>query len=107
MQSKINTRHNQLFQEDDQVLVWYPPRGADEHDDTTWSWLPGTILAQGAPDEWYVLVEVPSLAEPDPTIPNGEAPENLLYPTCFRDASELRAVTVREWGRLHEEWAGD
>jgi hypothetical protein len=29
--------HHQHFQEDDQVLVWYPPQGADEHDDTTWS----------------------------------------------------------------------
>jgi hypothetical protein len=59
--------------------------------------LPGSILNQCGPDEWHVVIEVLALAEPDPSVPNGDAPENLLYPACFRDASEIRAVTVRQW----------
>ncbi len=81
------------FPDDSLVLVWYPPPGADDHDANTWSWLPGAIIERVGPDEWYVAVEAPELAEPDPDIPNGDAPENLIYPACFRDTSELRAVS--------------
>jgi hypothetical protein len=82
--------------------VWFPPPGTDDHDRSTWAWLPGAILSQGGPDEWHVVVEVPALAFPDPNVPNGDAPENLLYPACFRDASELRAVTWRTWYQVYE-----
>jgi hypothetical protein len=58
--------------------------------------------SQCGSDEWHVVIEVPALAEPDPSVPNGDAPENLLYPACFRDASEIRAVTVRQWQRTRE-----
>ncbi|GAA0968907.1 hypothetical protein GCM10009555_015090 [Acrocarpospora macrocephala] len=60
----------------------------------------GSIIGQCGPAEWHVVVEVPALAVPDPFVPNGDAaPENLLYPACFRDATELRPVTVAEWER--------
>jgi len=39
----------------------------------------------------------PCRAEPDPSISNGDAPENLLYPVCFRDSSEIRAVSEQQW----------
>jgi hypothetical protein len=98
--------HNQSeFSDEAPVLVWYPSPGADDHDRRTWAWLPGSILSQCGPDEWHVVIEVPTLAEPGPSVPNGDAPENLLYPACFRDASELRAVTAREWQRTREELA--
>jgi hypothetical protein len=97
MADKINE-----FPDDSTVLVWFPPPGADDNDRSTWAWLPGTILSQCAPDEWHVVVEVYELAFPDPSVPDGEAPENLLYPACFRDSSELRAVTVRRWQQAYE-----
>ena len=75
------------FPNDTLVLVWYPPRAADDADPTAWAWLPGTIMFRCGPDEWCV----------DPNPPYGDVPENDLYPACFRDASELRAVSAREW----------
>jgi len=53
-------------------------------------------------DEWYVVVEVPELAEPDPTVPDGDAPENLPYSACFRDAGEIRPISEEQWARLRE-----
>ena len=45
-------------------------------------WRPGVILQQVGEDEWLVLVEDISL----PALDGDE----LVYPTCFRDASEIR-----------------
>jgi hypothetical protein len=102
MEIKINDQSEPQFPDDSPVLVWYPPPGADQHDRDTWAWLPGSILDQCGPDEWRVVVEVPALAEPDPSIPNGDEPENLINPACFRDAGEIRAVTVRQWREARE-----
>lgn len=96
----INELNDGRFPDESPVLVRYPPPGADASDRGAWAWLPGSILGRCGPDEWYVVVEVPALAEPDPSMPNGDAPENLLYPACFRDSSELRSITVRQWERL-------
>jgi hypothetical protein len=103
MTHKINRENDGPFLENGPVLVWYPPPGADHH--SAWAWLPGSILEQRGPDEWRVVVEVPALAYPDPYVPNWNAPENMLYPACFRGSSELRPVTVRQWQRAREEWA--
>jgi hypothetical protein len=104
MENEINESENP-YPDDSPVLVWYPPAGADDHDRSTWAWLPGSVLSRCASDEWHVVIEVPALAEPDPSVPNGDAPEDLLYPACFRDASELRPVTVRRRQRAREESA--
>jgi hypothetical protein len=105
MENEINAQCEPQFSNDSAVLVWYPLPGADYHDRDAWTWLPGSILSQCGPDEWHVVIEVPALAEPDPSAPNGHAPENPLYPACFRDASEIRAVTVQQWQRAREELA--
>jgi hypothetical protein len=76
------------FPEETPVLVRYPLRDNSTSDRNSWPWLPGTVLEQCGPDEWRVVVEVRSLAEPDLSVPNGAAPENLLYPACFRDETE-------------------
>jgi hypothetical protein len=102
MANEINEENVSQFPDDSTVLVWYPPCGADARDRSTWAWLPGSIVSQCCPDEWYVVVEVPKLAEPDPSVPNGDAPENVLYPACFRDSSELRRISEEEWTRLRE-----
>jgi hypothetical protein len=90
------------FPDESPVLVWYPSHDADERDRRTWAWLPGSIVTYCGADEWCVVVEAAELAEPDPSVPNGDAPENLLYPLCFRDSSELRAVSADEWNRVWE-----
>ena len=77
--------------------------GVDARDRNAWAWLPGSIVSQCGPDEWCVVVEDPELAEPDTSLPDGDAPENLLYPLCFRDSSEIRAVSVERWERAREE----
>lgn len=91
------------FPEDTPVLVRYPLRDDQNDDRDTWPWLPGTVLAQCGPDEWRVVVEVSLLAIPDPSVPTGDAPENLLYPVCFRDSTEIRAVSMRMCQRVGNE----
>jgi hypothetical protein len=105
MENEMNDQSEPQFADDSPVLVWYPPSGADHHDRDAWAWLPGSILRQCGPDEWHVVIEVLALAEPDPSGSNRHAPENLLYPACFRDASEIRPVTVQQWQRASEESA--
>ncbi|MFL6053305.1 MAG: hypothetical protein ACJ72W_10375 [Actinoallomurus sp.] len=103
MTSENNEESTPQSPEGSTVLVWYPPRGTDERDRNKWAWLPGSIVSQCCPDEWCIAVEASELAEPDPSLPDGDAPENLLYPVCFRDSSEIRAVSVEQWGRAREE----
>jgi hypothetical protein len=94
------------FPDDSTVAVRYPgtpepenwpPGGPPRHsqaDRESWPWLPGTIMAQCGPGEWRVCVEVRELAqlEDGSAAPEGTPDEDLFYPVCFRDASELRSV---------------
>ena len=89
------------FPDDSPVLVRYLLSRQEERGDrSTWPWLPGSILSQCGPDGWYVCVEVRELAmlgngSPAPV---GTAHEDLFYPCCFRDASEIRRATDgEEW----------
>jgi hypothetical protein len=102
MANEINEENAPRLPDGSPVLVWYPPYGVDAHDRSAWAWLPGSIVSQCCSDEWCVVVEDPKLAEPDTSLPDGDAPENLLYPLCFRDSSEIRAVTIEEWTRVRE-----
>jgi hypothetical protein len=80
------------FPDDSSVEVWYPPPGADHQRRETWAWLPGTIAGQCAPDEWHVWVDARELAtlEDGSPAPEGTKDEDLYFPGCFREASELR-----------------
>jgi len=72
------------FPDDSRVAVRFPVTSGQAHGDReAWPWLPGWVVAQCGPDEWAVCVDAPELALQD----GGET----VYPTCFRDASELRA----------------
>jgi hypothetical protein len=74
------------FPDDSPVLIRYPLT-ADQTDRAVWPWLPGHVLGQCGPDEWHVVVDgAEELAEPDPDDPDGDP----LYPSCFRDSSEIR-----------------
>jgi hypothetical protein len=103
MTTEINEDDGSRFPEGTTVLVWYPPCGADVRDRSTWAWLAGSIVSQCCLDEWCIVVEAPELAEPDTRLLDGDAPENLLYPLCFGDSSEIRAVSAEQWARTREE----
>jgi len=83
------------FPDDSLVEVRYPRTQEELADRSAWPWLPGSILSRCGPDEWHVCVEVRELAMLDDGSPAraGTADGELLYPCCFRDASELRRVT--------------
>jgi hypothetical protein len=84
------------FPDDSLVEVRYPRDLQEELGDRSgWPWLPGSILSQCGPDEWHVCVEDRELARLDDgsPAPGGTADRELLYPCCFRDASEIRRVT--------------
>jgi hypothetical protein len=75
------------------VEVRYPRSKQEEQADRDTSpWLPGSIVEQCGPDEWYVCIEVRELAvlRDGRCAPHGTASRNLYYPCCFRDSSEFR-----------------
>ena len=79
------------------VEVRYSRSKQQEHSDREqWPWLPGTIVEQCGPDEWYVWVEVRELAvlRDGRRAPRGTASRNLYYLCCFRDRSEIRPRTA-------------
>jgi hypothetical protein len=77
-----------------------PPEGLSDDERTeqlradreTWPWLPGEILLQCGPGEWEVVVYDERLAqlEDGSPAPAGTPGEDLRYPTCYRDGSEIR-----------------
>ena len=81
------------YPDDSPVQVRYPRSKREEQGDRRqWPWLPGTIVEQCGPDEWYVCVEVRELAvlRDGRPAPRGTASHDLYYPCCFRDSSEIR-----------------
>ncbi|MQA78735.1 MAG: hypothetical protein GEV10_09710 [Streptosporangiales bacterium] len=72
------------FPDDTAVLVKYP-RPSDSADRDTWPWMTGVILGQVGPDEWDVLVE-------DHRVTQTDIDGDIVYPMCWRDASELRRI---------------
>ena len=85
------------FPDESRVEVRYPRSKQEEQGDRgTWPWLPGSIVEQRGPDEWYVCVEVRELAvlRDGRRAPRRTASRNLYYPCCFRDSSEIRPRTT-------------
>jgi len=81
------------FPDESPLEVRYTRSKQEEHGDRErWPWLPGTIVEQCGPDEWYVCIEVRELAvlRDGRRAPRGTASRNLCYPCCFRDSSEIR-----------------
>src|ERR1035441_4177712 len=73
------------------------PGGRRDIASSQWPWLPGTIVEQCGPDEWYVCVEVRELAvlRDGRRAPRGTASRNLYYPCCYRDGSEIQPRPAR------------
>jgi hypothetical protein len=81
------------FPDDSPVEVRYPRSEQEKDGDrSAWPWLPGSIVEQCGPDEWYVCVEVRELAvlHDGRKAPRGTPSRRLYYPCCFRDSSEIR-----------------
>ena len=81
------------FPDESPVEVRYPRSQQEEQGGRErWPWLPGTIVEQCGPDEWYVCIEVRELAvlRDGRRALRGTASRNLYYPCCFRDSSEIR-----------------
>jgi len=50
------------FPDESPVEIRYPRSKQEEQGDREqWPWLPGTIVGQCGPDEWYVCIEVVEL----------------------------------------------
>lgn len=89
------------FPDDSPIEVRYPSSRPEELGDrSVWRWLPGSVASQCGPDEWYVCVEARELATLDDggPAPDGTADEDLFYPCCFGDCSEIRRATDGEEG---------
>ena len=81
------------FPDNSPVEVRFPRNTQEEQGDrSAWPWLPGSILSQCGPDEWYVCGEVRELAvlRDGRQAPRRTAARNLYYPCCYRDSSEIR-----------------
>jgi hypothetical protein len=77
------------FPEDSWVQVRYPLTAEQAGGDrAAWPWLPGWVAAECGPDEWEICVQTPELA--------AEHEGETVYPTCFRDSSELRPAPEPE-----------
>ena len=88
--------NNGRFPDESPVEVRYPRSKQEEQDDREqWPWLPGTIVEQCGPDEWYVCVVARELAVlEDGRAATGSTPgDDLFFPCCFRDSSEIRPRT--------------
>jgi len=85
------------FPDESPVDVRYPRSAQEEQTDREqWPWLPGTIVEQCGPDEWYVCIEVRELAvlQDGRRAPRGTASRNLYYPCCYQDSSEIGPRTT-------------
>ena len=74
------------FPDESPVEVRYPRSKQEEQGDRErWPWLPGTIVEQCGPDEWYVCIEVRELAvlRDGRRAPRGTASRNLYYPVLL------------------------
>jgi hypothetical protein len=87
------TRHlAKVFSEGTDVEVRFPLAADSSDNRADWPWLPGWIVEVCGPDEWQVCVQDYSLAlTEDGQVPlPGTPEEDLLFPCCFRDSSEIR-----------------
>lgn len=101
------------FPDEAAVLVRYPlqpglsrqpGQSEEEHlaainaDRETWPWLVGTIEQRCGPDEWLVTIEDRRLAVLDDgsPAPDDTPGEDLLFPQCCRDNSELQTAPEPE-----------
>jgi hypothetical protein len=63
----------------------------------SWPWLPGWVAEVCGPDEWFIVVQARELAVLEDGTPPMDTPdEELFYPGCFRESSEIRPAPEPE-----------
>jgi hypothetical protein len=84
------------FPDGSPVAVRYPRSKQEEQADRgTWPWLPGSIVEQCGPDEWYVCIEAASWPSCATAAHRTARPTvNLYYPAASGDGSEIRPRTT-------------
>ena len=85
------------FPDESPVEVRYPRSKREEQDAREqWPWLPGTIVEQCGPNEWYVCVVARELAvlEDGRSAADSMPGDDVFFPCCFRDSSEIRPRTT-------------
>jgi hypothetical protein len=83
------------FPDGSSVLTPFPLRSMTaETPRESWPWITGVIEQQCGPDEWQVTITDRSMAELEDgtAAADGTPEEEVFYPGCFRDASEIRPV---------------
>ena len=81
------------YPDDSAVEVRFPSGKEQEgRDRELWPWMPGTVEQQCGPNEWLITVESRSVAVQKDGSParEGTPDEDLWFPQCFRDSSEIR-----------------
>jgi hypothetical protein len=87
------------FPDESPVEVRYPRSRREEQDAREqWPWLPGTIVEQCGPNEWYVCVVARELAVLEDGRPAADSTpsDDVFFPCCFRDSSEIRPRTTSD-----------
>ena len=107
--STVTEDNDGRFPDEAPVLTRYPLRPSPQRqpgqsndeffaalnaDRETWPWMLGTVEQQCGPDEWLVTIEDRRLAQLEDGSPaqDGTPDADLLFPQCFRDASEIRGL---------------
>lgn len=76
------------FPDESDVVVRFPLTDEQRADRGTWPWVRGYVAGQCGPNEWDVVVEGAGPVDHDG---DGEP----LYPSVFRDSSEIRKAVIR------------
>jgi hypothetical protein len=88
------------FPDGSPVLTPYPltPEQATPDGRPEWPWLPGWIVSQCGPDEWLICVQAPGLGrlDDDSIPPPGTPDDEMNFPCCFRDASEIKLTDLED-----------
>ncbi len=97
------------YPDESPVEVRYPRDKKEEQGDRSkWPWLPGSILEQCGPDEWYVCVEVRELAvlRDGRRAPRGTASRNLSATPTSTTWAAFTARMARRRGCCRCRWTG-
>ena len=82
------------YPDDTTVLARYPRSQAEQQAVRNgWPWVNGVIAQRVGTDEWQVCVEVAQLEDGTPA-PAGTPDDDLWFPACYRDASEIKQPSL-------------
>ncbi len=89
----VSTDDDNPYPDGTPILVRFPRSQAEQQADRdAWPYLPGMIEQRCGPDEWQVVVTDRQVAEAEDgtPAPDGTPAEDLYWPLCYRDRSEIK-----------------